>query len=115
MSRLISLFPREFQDRYGEEIIELLESSGHPTRDRIDLVQSAVRLRMENILKHRISPTIVAAVAIGAASLTAFVLALPDLAGGLRDIPRHWWSSIPVLGMALASTLAILDLKRADR
>jgi hypothetical protein len=115
MSRLISLFPREFRARYGEEILELLESSDHPTRDRIDIVQSAGRLRMEDILKNRISPMIVTAVAIGAASLTAFVLAVPELAGGLRDVPQHWWSSIPVLGMASASTLAILDLKRADR
>ena len=115
MSRLISLFPREFRARYGEEIIELLASSEHPTRDRYDIVQSAIRLRMEDLVKNRIRPMIVIAVTIGAASLAAFFFALPDLAGGIRDVPRHWWSSIPVFGMALASTLAVLDLRRTDR
>ena len=115
MSRLILLFPKDIQARYGAEMIELLETSDQPTRDRIDLIQSAIRMRMEDILKTRITPMLVIAVAIGAASLTAFVLALTELAGGLRDVPRHWWSSIPLVGMALASTLAILDLRRANR
>ena len=50
MRFLLRLFPRSFRDRYGDEVIELVELSDSRTRDAGDLLLSGLALRGEQIV-----------------------------------------------------------------
>lgn len=50
----------------------------------------------------------VAALVLGGTSSLAFGYALNDLAGGLREAPQHWWSTAPLLGIAIAVALYVI-------
>lgn len=46
-------------------------------------------------------------VAIGLAVASSFGLGyvINNLAGGITELPRHWWSTAPLLGLVLAAAL----------
>jgi hypothetical protein len=46
-----------------------------------------------------------AALVLAAASLFALGYAVNDLANRITEVPQHWWSSAPVLGLGLALIL----------
>jgi hypothetical protein len=45
------------------------------------------------------------AVVLGAVSLFALGYAVNDLADGITEVPHHWWSSAPLLGLGAALAL----------
>ncbi|MCB1246801.1 MAG: hypothetical protein KDB69_06025 [Acidimicrobiia bacterium] len=56
------------------------------------------------------------AVAVGTISVFALGYAVAGLADGIVEAPRHWWSSLPVVGIAAAAFLLILGSHmRSDR
>lgn len=111
MSRLIRIYSRRFRERYGDEIAVLLARSERPVRDRIDLILHALVERTETTMQ-RMSMMLFAAVIIAAISLIAFGYTLAELAGGLRDVPRHWWSTLPLIGLALAGVMGVIATAR---
>jgi hypothetical protein len=42
---LVRVYPRAWRERYGEELLELLDETGFGPREAFDLLRSAVRLR----------------------------------------------------------------------
>ncbi len=55
------------------------------------------------------------AIVLGIASVFALGYALNDLSGGLNELPKHWWSAAPLLGLALAGAAAMIGRARAKR
>jgi len=101
---LVERMPEEHRARYGEEMVELVRDSGRPTRDLIDIAACALRWRMEAVVKDPLSA--IAAI-IAVISLFACGYAVAELAGGIGEIPRHWWSTLPFAGLLLAAALAV--------
>lgn len=47
----------------------------------------------------------IASTAVALICLGLLVLAIPQLAGGVVDVPNHWWSALPLLGLTSCITL----------
>ena len=96
---LLRLYPKRFRDRYGDELVELINRSDHPRRDAVNVVVHASRLRLETLmvrpLRHLLNVLVVVAV---------FVLGyvVNDLQGGFSEVHHHWWSSFALVVTALA-------------
>jgi hypothetical protein len=116
--RWSELFPRDWRERYGEEIDDLLARSRRPIRDRLDLLISAIgahRREAFRLLAER--PRLLKAaralaclfVLIGIASGLSMQ---PRLSHGLLEIPGHWWSTIAVLPTILGLGLASVSWRR---
>ena len=61
----------------------------------------------------------VSAIALAAGLLAAISLfglgyAVANLAGGVREVPQHWWSALPLLGLFLAA-LTVLTARRVSK
>lgn len=101
---ILRLLPRSRRTRYGEEIGALLEESRGPG-DVINVTAQALRWHMEETMQD-----VWKALAVVLAGLSLFALgyAINGLADGITELPRHWWSAAPVLGVLLAATLAAI-------
>lgn len=44
---------------------------------------------------------------LAAISLLGLGYAVAELAGGVREVPQHWWSALPLLGLFLAAFAAL--------
>jgi hypothetical protein len=103
---LLRLYPRSWRDRYGDEVLELLEKSQRPIRDSADVAVRAVILRAADLGRHRWAAVLL--VVIGVEGL---LWSVPQLQDGLTEVPMHWWSTLAVLPMAVG--LAMLALSFA--
>lgn len=101
--RVLVVYPRAWRDRYGPEIEELLAVSTRPIRDSLNLLMFAMDKRLESVMRKLALPF---AGLLAAASLFAMGWTTKDLARGVVEIPFHWWSTIPVIGLAFAGALA---------
>ncbi len=99
---LLRLYPVWFRDRYGPEITDVIARSDHRFRDVVDVIVHAGQLRWRDFMSHL--PRHVASSAVIIAVLV-LGYTLNDLEGGIRDIPRHWWSSL-ALGGTVVSVVA---------
>lgn len=109
--RVVSVYPRAWRDRYGPEIEELLAVSTRPTRDSLNLLVFAIAKRSESLMRKLALPF---AGLLAAASLFAMGWTTKDLARGIVEIPFHWWSTIPVIGLVSAGALALWG-RRGER
>jgi NADH:ubiquinone oxidoreductase subunit 6 (subunit J) len=100
------LYPRTWRDRYGREMVELLAVSKRPWRDGVNIAVHAA-LAWTEVAMVKVIILIVAA-----ASLMLFGFTLGQLAGGVHEIPQHWWSSSMTALAIAAVTLAIVTLTR---
>lgn len=105
MTRLLRLFPKEWRQRYGDEVTEMLAMSTRPWRDRADLVAVAALVRAERIGSMRILP-FVAALLI-AAGVAGGIWSSTQLADGFAEIAQHWWSTLAVLPAAVGAAVAV--------
>ena len=117
MSRWLRLiYPAEFARRYADEIAAMLEKSPQPIRDHLDVVIHAARLRSEQLVRHLPRHLANAALAIAIFTL-GFVV--NDLAGGIGELTRHWWSTAAALLVVVAGSarvaVAITDRRRPSR
>jgi hypothetical protein len=102
---LLRLYPKHFRDRYGDELAELFSRSDRQTRDVLNVIAHAGRLRMETLmirpLRHVLNALVV---------VTVFVLGyvVNDLQDGVTEVGRHWWSSL-----ALVATLVVVAARAA--
>ena len=106
MKWLVRLYPRTWRHRYGREIAELLAASERPWRDSTNVALHAALAWTEVTL---FKPMMLIA---AAASLVAFGFTVGQLAGGVREIPQHWWSSLSVAVAVIAVAGAIVSLTR---
>jgi hypothetical protein len=105
---LVWLYPRPWRDRYGREMAELLAASERPWRDSVNVALYAA-LAWTEITMFKTMILILAA-----ASLVLFGFTVGQLAGGVREIPQHWWSSISAAVAVVAVSGAIVSLTRTD-
>lgn len=104
MRYLARLYPRTWRDRYGQEVAELLAASPHPWRDGINVAACAAVAWLE-------VPMIKVIVLLSAViTLVLFGFAVGQLAGGVPEIARHWWSSASagVAACALGASISVL-------
>lgn len=104
--------PGECRDRYGEEMLELVHHSTRPTGDLINVAAYVLRWNMEAALRE---PLAIVAMMIAAISLFAAGYVVAELADGLAELHRHWWSTLPFLGLLLAAGLAVAARSRGVR
>lgn len=111
MSRVLKLFPAEWRDRHGDEVLEALEHSHRPVRDRFDLFVTATRLASERnpTVQTSRARRLLVVLAVCSALLGSVTLAwaATSLNDGLAEVPHHWWSVAAALPLALAVTLAV--------
>jgi hypothetical protein len=87
-------------------MVELLSASRRPWRDGVNTaVYAAVAWSEVPIVK---AITLVVA----AAALVLFGFTVGQLADGVQEIPRHWWSSISAVVAILALAAAIFSFTR---
>ena len=55
-----------------------------------------------------------AAGVLAAISLFGLGYAVAELTGGVREVPQHWWSALPLLGLFL-SALTFLTARRFSK
>ena len=97
MKRLVLLFPRRWRHRYGQEVAELLAASPHPWRDGLNVAAQAVLVWLG------VPVVKIVVLVITALALVGFGFTVGQLADGVSEIPRHWWSSA-----SAALTLSLL-------
>lgn len=101
----IRLYPRWFRARYGGEVQALLETSDRPVRDGLDVAAHALMARSEEVPVRRAGGVLVVA------CWAVFGYCLNDLAGGIVEVPEHWWSSLAAVA-TVVTTLAWLPTLR---
>jgi len=105
-SRLaMRLLPEAFRDRYGGELLALLDDSPAPLGDTLDVLRLGAKQRLELLVPRRLHSLTLAALAV---SLVVFGYALHDLSSGLAELPRHWWSSAAVAALVASGVAAFL-------
>lgn len=121
MRLLLWLFPRGWRTRYGEEVAELFRSRDRHLLDVVDLVVTALSLRVEGAVRLlerevrkmerrlklvRVAGGVAAALMVVGIGTTWW--AMTELADGLRELPSHWWSGLAMAPLLLG--LALLGL-----
>lgn len=95
----------------------MLGHSRRPLRDGLDVVRAAAAAHLSLVLPEvpmsvssllRLSAALLAGL-----GLFALGFAVNDLAHGLREVPRHWWSTVPLVMLAAAAVLWALSLTQA--
>lgn len=107
---LLYLAPAAWRDRYRDEVLAQLASSEWRVRDVADIVLTALGLRADQIRRRKHMTKIALAIVVVGALWTAW--AVPQLAGGLTELPGHWWSAP---GPALLLTGGLLAALAAHR
>jgi len=105
---LLWLFPRDWRDRYSDEITEFLEHSRHPLSDTSDMAWCAGLMRLEQMtaketLMHILRVFSIVLIALG---IVGVGRAVSELAHGWAEIPLHWWSSAAIAPLLLGAALA---------
>ncbi len=83
MRILLRAFPVGFRDRYGDEMLELVQTGDRPLHDGVNLVIAGLRMRFERLtgLARRVASVGVVGAAVGSAALGG-CLVLGSLAVG---------------------------------
>lgn len=111
MTWWLRLYPADLRKRYGDELAQMVAESDRPRRDLVSALRHVLSKRLEYTMKDLRMMSTAVAIVIGAVSLVAFGYALAELAGGVRDVPRHWWSALPLMTLA-ASAVTVVVVQR---
>ena len=98
------VLPAEIRTSHREELVDMLDSSTRPIRDRADLVVAGVGLRLGRATR----PLLVAAVVGMAGSGFGLVHAVANLRHGVTAVPDHWWSTFIAAGLACSLSSVIV-------
>lgn len=109
---IIQLLPPEHRDRYGNEMLDLLDGSSRPAHDLIDVAAVTLRWHSEVVMRNPLS---IVAATLAALSLFGAGYAVAELTGGVSELLEHWWSTLPIAGLLLAAGLAVLARARRQR
>ncbi|MFN2625727.1 MAG: hypothetical protein ABR520_06535 [Mycobacteriales bacterium] len=99
MTMLRWLFPRDWGERYFDEMQDL-RSRGRSRGDWFDLARLAARLRLEQLAR-RPRALVVTSLLLLVAGTGGIAWSVPQLAHGWSDLLGHWWSA-PWVALALA-------------
>lgn len=111
---LLWLSPGSWRERFGKEVLEMMDDSSQPTRDRLDLLKTAIKLRIREGIKDMwVSRKVIAAFGfvLSLTGLAAMWSAVELLSNGWSELPFHWWSAptiVPVAVGLVIITAAIL-------
>ena len=112
---LLYLYPAWFRRRYGDELIDIVARSPHHGRDVVNVLVHAGRMRWESIVTRPWRYVTNAALA---ATLFGLGYTINDLASGVGEIHRHWWSTLAlaafVFTAAARTAVAIADARRQE-
>ena len=112
---LLYLYPAWFRRRFGDELIDLVARSPQQGRDVVNVLVHAGRMRWESIV---IRPWRYVTNAAMAATLFGLGYTINDLASGVGEIHRHWWSTFAlgvfVVAAAARTGVAIADARRQE-
>jgi hypothetical protein len=106
----VRLLPAQTRDRYGQELVALLDSSPRPLADTLDVLFLAVREHLERPMRH---PLHTFASVYLAVSLVLLGYTVNDLSTGLTELPQHWWSSGAVVSVIAGGAAVLLTRHRA--
>jgi hypothetical protein len=105
----VRMLPARTRDRYGQELLALLDRSPRPLADTLDVVLLAAREHLE-VPMHRPLHTL-AGVSL-AVSLVLLGYTLNDLSTGVTELPQHWWSSGAAVWVIASTAAALLTRRR---
>jgi hypothetical protein len=98
---LLRLYPKAFRERYGDEVLEMINRSDHPRRDALNVAVHASRLRLQTLITHPLRHLLDVIVVLAVFDLGYTV---NDLHGGVSEVHHHWWSSFALAVTALTIT-----------
>jgi hypothetical protein len=107
----LSLLPRDFRTRYGDEIRELLDHSSRPLADTLDVACLAVHLHLEVFMRHLLHLLSLSGLVV---SLVVLGYTVNDLSSGITELPRHWWSSGAAMAVVATTAAALATHRRID-
>lgn len=58
---------------------------------------------------------ITSALVLAAVSIFALGYAVNGLADGITELPKHWWSTAPILGLLLAAAIGFVGRTRSRK
>ena len=106
----VRTLPGPTRERYGPELMVLLDCSPRPLADTVDVLVLAVRAHVEDRMRHPLHT--VASISL-AVSLVLLGYALNDLGTGVTELPQHWWSS-GAAALVIASAAVVLLTRRGQ-
>jgi hypothetical protein len=101
----VGMLPAQTRDRYGPELLALLDRSPRPLADTLDVLFLAAREHLEDRMRRPLHT--VASVSL-AFSLVLLGYTLNDLSAGLTELPQHWWSSGAAASVIASGAVALL-------
>jgi hypothetical protein len=105
------MLPAHTRDRYGQELLEVLDRSPRPLADTLDVLFLAVREHLEDPMRRPVHT--VASVSL-AVSLALLGYTVNDLSSGLTELPQHWWSSGAAASVIASGAVALLTRHTPD-
>jgi hypothetical protein len=105
----VRMLPAQMRDRYGSELVALLDRSPRPLADTLDVLFFAAREHLEAPMRRPLHT--VASVSL-AVSLVLLGYTVNDLSTGLTELPQHWWSSGAALSVIASGAAALVTRYR---
>jgi hypothetical protein len=105
----VRMLPAQTRDRYGSELVALLDRSPRPLADTLDVLFLAAREHLEAPMRRPLHT--VASVSL-AVSLVLLGYTVNDLSTGLTELPQHWWSSGAALSVIASGAAALVTRYR---
>lgn len=107
----VGMLPAHTRDRYGQELLDVLDRSPRPLADTLDVLFLAVREHLEDPMRRPVHT--VASVSL-AVSLVLLGYTVNDLSSGLTELPQHWWSSGAAASVIASGAVALLTRHTPD-
>jgi hypothetical protein len=105
----VRMLPAQTRDRYGQELVALLDRSPSPLADTLDVFFLAARAHLEDPMRRPLHSLAGVSLAV---SLVLFGYTVNDLSTGLTELPQHWWSSGAAVSVIVSSAAALLTRHR---
>jgi hypothetical protein len=103
------MLPARTRDRYGQELVALLDRSPSPLADTLDVFFLAAREHLEDPMRRPLHSLAGVSLAV---SLVLFGYTVNDLSTGLTELPQHWWSSGAAVSVIVSGAAALLTRHR---
>jgi hypothetical protein len=105
----VRMLPAQMRDRYGSELVALLDRSPRPLADTLDVLFLAAREHLEAPMRRPLHTFASVSLAV---SLVLLGYTVNDLSTGLTELPQHWWSSGAALSVIASGAGALVTRYR---
>ena len=106
----VRMLPAHTRDRYGQELIALLDRSPRPLADTLDVLFLAAREHLEDSMRRPLHTLASVSLAV---SLVLLGYTVNDLSTGLTELPQHWWSSGAAVSVIASGAAALVSRHRS--